>query len=235
MVEKNDQEGSGTPQPAPATEATGQAQAGTVSKIEGVRRALKELGKNAKPSAIQAFVKEHFNIDMTKDHISVSKGEIRRQAARKKKKAKTMKKAPGKPRATKAKAAAKGKGLTKIEAIRRTLRALGKNAKPLDIQGYLKKHFEIELTRELITKYRGDLFRKKAKKRAKAKAAKAKAEPVVVKSKPRKAPKAKPQLKPAPSAATKGTIMVEDVQTVKGLLKRVGPTKLRSLIELLGK
>ena len=70
-----------------------------ITKIEGVRRALAELGPDATPTVIQGFVKERFGIEMSKDHASVSKGQIYRQAAKKAAKAKP---AAAKPPVTKA-------------------------------------------------------------------------------------------------------------------------------------
>jgi hypothetical protein len=49
-----------------------------LTKNEAVRRALAELGKDAKPTAIQTWVKEQFRIEMSKDHISVCKGKMLR-------------------------------------------------------------------------------------------------------------------------------------------------------------
>jgi hypothetical protein len=55
-----------------------------ISKQEAVRRALAELGKDAKPTRIQGWVKDEYAIDMTTDHISTAKGQILRKARRKK-------------------------------------------------------------------------------------------------------------------------------------------------------
>ena len=49
-----------------------------------MRLALAELGKDAKTAAIQSFVKERFNIDMTAGHAKTSKGKILREAAKEK-------------------------------------------------------------------------------------------------------------------------------------------------------
>jgi hypothetical protein len=58
-------------------------QADGITKIEGVRRALAELGREAKPLQIQRFVKERFGIEMNTDHISTSKADILRKMASK--------------------------------------------------------------------------------------------------------------------------------------------------------
>src|SRR6267142_438017 len=51
-----------------------------LTKLDAVRRALAELGRDAKPTQIQGFVKERFGVEMTTDHISTSKGDILRKA-----------------------------------------------------------------------------------------------------------------------------------------------------------
>jgi hypothetical protein len=53
---------------------------GTISKQEAVRRALAELGHDAKPTVIKGFVKDRFGIEMGTDHISTAKGEALRKA-----------------------------------------------------------------------------------------------------------------------------------------------------------
>jgi hypothetical protein len=40
---------------------------GGMTKLEAVRRALSELGNDAKPTQIKGFVKECFGIEMTTD------------------------------------------------------------------------------------------------------------------------------------------------------------------------
>jgi hypothetical protein len=47
-----------------------------ITKQEAVRRALAQLGRDAKPTQIKGWVKEQFNIDMGTDHISTAKGGI---------------------------------------------------------------------------------------------------------------------------------------------------------------
>src|SRR5437868_1581597 len=69
-----------------AKKANGQAGAPAslkgMSKLEAVRRALGHFGSDAKPSAMQPWIKQQFGIDMSTNHISASKGEI--QSKRKK-------------------------------------------------------------------------------------------------------------------------------------------------------
>jgi hypothetical protein len=80
---------------------------GGMTKQEAVRRALSELGNDAKPTEIKGFVKERFGIEMTTDHISTAKSDIRRKAGRK---GKSVAKKPPQVQS----AAAKGSGKTDI-------------------------------------------------------------------------------------------------------------------------
>src|SRR5262249_11549151 len=47
-----------------------------ISKQEAVRRALKAMGRDATPTQMQPYIKEHFGIEMSTNHISSSKGMI---------------------------------------------------------------------------------------------------------------------------------------------------------------
>ena len=53
---------------------------GSMSKKEAVRRALQDLGREAKPLQIRDHVKQHYGIDMGLDHISTVKGESLRES-----------------------------------------------------------------------------------------------------------------------------------------------------------
>ena len=58
---------------------------GGVSKMDAVREALRQLGWDAKPAQIQGFIKEKFGVEMTLDHISNYKSDIRRKSGQGKK------------------------------------------------------------------------------------------------------------------------------------------------------
>jgi hypothetical protein len=58
---------------------------GGIKKMEAVRQALNELGKDAMPLRIQAWVKQKYGIEMSADHVSVCKGTILRKARGKRK------------------------------------------------------------------------------------------------------------------------------------------------------
>jgi hypothetical protein len=104
--------------------------------------------------------------------------------------------------------------MTKVGAVRQALAKLGKKAPPLKIKDYLKKHFQMDVSRDLISKYKGELTHKPAKKGA-------------TKQSPA------PRTQPAPKVNNSKGILLEDLLTTKGLVQRVGVEKLRTLIEVL--
>jgi hypothetical protein len=53
---------------------------GGMSKREAVRRALADLGPDATPTQLQPHIREKYGIDMTTDHISTEKGNLRKKA-----------------------------------------------------------------------------------------------------------------------------------------------------------
>jgi len=48
-----------------------------ISKMEAVRKTLSSLGREAKPTEMQAYIKKTFGVEMTKDHISNYKLTVR--------------------------------------------------------------------------------------------------------------------------------------------------------------
>ena len=52
-----------------------------LSKLELLRQAIKQLGKDAKPLQIQAHVKDTFGVEISTNHISAAKTEILRKMA----------------------------------------------------------------------------------------------------------------------------------------------------------
>jgi len=77
MADKKD--GSGAQ--GQSAEPAGQAPQKKMSKKEAVRRALGVLGRTATRVDIKNYVKDHFDIEMTADHASTTKGEILREEA----------------------------------------------------------------------------------------------------------------------------------------------------------
>src|SRR4051794_6063080 len=47
-----------------------------MTKVEAVRRAMAKLGNDAKPLVLRDYIKKEFNINMTADHVSTTKGEL---------------------------------------------------------------------------------------------------------------------------------------------------------------
>jgi len=233
--------------------AGGSTKAGTITKVEAVRHALIQLGQDAPNDAILAFLKNRFGFQMTKDHLYVVKSDIRRQTGAGKKpvskpaaKAETKATAAPKAQALAAPATtekanstssippvAPAPGMTKREALRRALKALGKNALPLAIQGFLKEQHGLDITRRHISKFKADVLRQQGDKKTKVKPS------PVGQVEPKKAAAPKPEVKSAPAAPEKSSsgngILLEEIVTVKGLLRRVSPLELRKLIDLLSK
>jgi hypothetical protein len=107
---KNDTEGPAESRQAQGSEA-GQAPP-KLKKMEGVRRALKALGKNATPGEIIDHLEKEFAIEMTREQVSKYKSEILRKAAAREKAAETPaapKPAGRKPGGRKARPAASAK------------------------------------------------------------------------------------------------------------------------------
>jgi predicted flap endonuclease-1-like 5' DNA nuclease len=57
--------------------------AGKMSKMDAVRQAISELGKDASPIKIQEFVKSKFKMDMTTAHVSTYKTTVLREKGKK--------------------------------------------------------------------------------------------------------------------------------------------------------
>jgi len=121
----------------------------------------------------------------------------------------------------------KANGMTKKDAVRKALDALGRDAKPAELKPFIKDNYGIDMTPEHITTAKGEILRGKGKPAAKKKAVA-----------PRQ-PAARPQ-EPQPAGASRarngdGGISLQDLQTVMELVGRVGPDTLRSLIDLLAR
>jgi hypothetical protein len=111
--------------------------------------------------------------------------------------------------------------MTKVEAVRRALKALGKDATPSQLQPYIKQTFGIEMTPAHVTTCKGGILRKGRKKPG---------------PKPKGQALGPTQPTPTPAKAlAKNGISLEDIQSVKGLVGRVGPDQLKGLIDLLSR
>jgi hypothetical protein len=210
----------------------------SMTKVEAVRRALDHLGPIATGGRIQDYVRDNFGLEMSADHVYTTKAEILRRAKEHKnakpRKGEVAKQAAAEPRAQ---AAAPGEGsgeggITRIEAVRRAVTALGKDAPRTEIQTYVKDHYGIDMTVDRISTVKAEVIRKaRQKKKKHARAARATA---VSK------PAGHAETKPAPAAApprgnTKSTVLLADVLKLRDLLERIGPDHLRTLIDVMGK
>src|SRR2546421_675302 len=124
--------------------------------------------------------------------------------------------------------AATANGITKIEAVRRALAELGKDAKPSAIQPFVKERFGIEMTPSHITVAKGKILAKASKGKPSAK--KSAAQKQVAAPKPA-APET--HVLPAAPKPTTGGVSLQDLGTLKELVGRVGADNLRTLIDLL--
>jgi hypothetical protein len=111
--------------------------------------------------------------------------------------------------------------ITKKEAVRRSLQKLGADAATADIQADIKKRFGFEMTTNHISTTKGEL-RKQASKNAPA----AKTEA----TKPANVPSAK-----TPANGNGPTVEMQDVLTLKDLVRRVGAAHLKTLIDVMSR
>jgi hypothetical protein len=108
-------------------------------------------------------------------------------------------------------------GISKMEAVRRAIATLGKEAKPNDVLGHLKSEFGIDISYDVASTYKSAVLKKmKGKKRG-----------------------PKPGKKPAAIATANGhaagSISIEDITAVKSLADRLGAEKVWQLAKVLAK
>ena len=115
-----------------------------ISKMEGVRRALAELGSDADNRDIEKFLKSEFGIDMDLKMLSSYKTKL---------------KAAGKSAIIRrpAEAAVAPATISKMEGVRRALTELGKDAANMDIEKFLKSEFGIDMDTKMISNYKTHL------------------------------------------------------------------------------
>jgi hypothetical protein len=115
----------------------------------------------------------------------------------------------------------KGGQISKQEAVRRALAHFGRDAKPAQMQGWIKQRFNIDMTTGHISRAKGEILRKAAAQKAAAK----------------KAAAPKPQVQRAAASATpaKAAVPLADVLAVKDLVGRLGAGPLHTLIDAFAK
>jgi len=106
----------------------------------------------------------------------------------------------------------------KTEAVRRALAKLGHRAMPTEIQVFIKANFDVDMTTKVISVYKSKLVKESGKK------GKPGQKPVV----------AEVVLVTAPQRVIHESISFKDLRTVKEIRNRLGPARMRELIELMG-
>jgi hypothetical protein len=120
-------------------------------------------------------------------------------------------------------------GITKIEAVRQALSKLGKAASRPAIQKFIKNNYRLDITPDHISNCKAELRKRKgpAKKAVSQQPAKTamSQQPAAAKPEPKK-----------PASGAKGhAIGLEDIETVKDLVERVGAGSLRKLIDVMAR
>jgi hypothetical protein len=113
-------------------------------------------------------------------------------------------------------------GITKQEAVRRALAELGHDAKPTQIQGWVKEKYAIEMGTDHISTAKGQILSEAGKRKPAAVAQPSAAQ----NSEPRE------QGRPTPRG---NAIGLDDIEAVKGLVGRVGADSLKKLVDLLAR
>ena len=110
----------------------------------------------------------------------------------------------------------RGGRINKMQCVRDALDELGNDAQPKDIQGFLKRKFDLDMDTKFISTYKGTILRGTAKKSGGVR------RPAAVAAS--NAPKA---------ARANGGISFEDIRAVKALVDRLGADSVRQLAEVL--
>jgi hypothetical protein len=105
--------------------------------------------------------------------------------------------------------------ITKKDAVRQAMAALGNDAMPAAIQGWVKKKLGIEMTAGHVSVTKSELLRAPKKEKA---TAKTKVQPAPA--------------RPIPATVNGNSIRLEDIIALKGLVDRVGADHMRTLIEV---
>jgi hypothetical protein len=136
-------------------------------------------------------------------------------------------------------ASAQGTSLTKIDAVKQALKALGKGASRADIQKFVKDHYDYEMTLDHISNCKGEIARK-SKGKGKGKARKAAPRPAATKE-PAKAAAARPTAPAVPARPArivgngKHAVLLADIVTLRDLVQRIGREQVRTLIDVMSK
>jgi hypothetical protein len=134
----------------------------------------------------------------------------------------------------------KRKKLTKLEAVRRAMGALGEEASRKDIQGYVRQKFGFKMGLDHISNCKGELAKRAAKATTLAGPPAAAAKPAATLASRKPTALESRVAQPAPARRTRtaggnassgASIRLEDVLTAKILIDRVGAGPLKTLID----
>jgi hypothetical protein len=107
--------------------------------------------------------------------------------------------------------------IKKQEAVRRALAALGRDAKPLQLQAWIRENLHIEMTADHVSTAKGIILRQQAKAKKAAK--------------PKPAPQPAAAPKPQPPSGKQAALPLDDILMVKQLVGRYGAGPLHTLID----
>jgi hypothetical protein len=111
---------------------------------------------------------------------------------------------------------AKEKLTNKAEAIRRALPKLGIQAKPAEIQEYIKTNFDLEMSYQMISTYKSIEIRKGGKK-----------------GKRGRKPKEAGSVTEPTKAASHDAVSLRDLRSLKEIRNRLGHARMRELVALM--
>jgi len=208
-----------------------------ITKREAVRQALEALGRDAKPAQLRPYIKQTFGLDMTPGHITTAKGELLRGAQKGTTKQPASAPRAGQrptPQATRGveTMANRANGPTKQEAVQKAVEALGRDARPPELQAYVKEQFGLDMTLGHVKTARNEFLR--GGKKGKKKPGREPKAPPAPQPTGQPAP-TQPARAPAPASGAGNGIRLGDIEAVKGLLGRVSPDQLKGLIDLLAR
>ena len=135
------------------------------------------------------------------------------------------------------------KTISKVEAVRRSLEKLGREAGNAAIQADVLERFGLVMTTNHVSTCKGDLRKAEARKAGARKAGAKKDAAPAAKTQPAKLAARVPQAAATPATTThsetshgqRTAVELDDILAVKALVDRVGAGHLRTLIDVMSK
>lgn len=115
--------------------------------------------------------------------------------------------------------ATRGGRINKMDCVRQALGELGDDARTKDIQGFLKRRFNLDMNTKMISTYKGSILKEAARKSG-----------IIRKPAATSPAPATPKV-----AQANGAIGMDDIRAVKELVGRIGVDGVRELAEVLSK